>query len=634
MQIVLDLDKEFNDLYYSFLKRMGKPMLKLEGIDKEQLDITTMSYNYFTKNLTEVSIDNNANIDNNKSPSNYMTEIVKGLLKLEGYYLIWKYAKKRFGLEKANELIWSIWSGDLYFHDSSGVRNQMYYCCAFSTTHLMHEGRRYGQLHSLPPKRADSFISQVIESTMDLSQEFAGAIAPADLIVNYCYYAKKENLPDYRILNDLQRFVHVVNNKFRLGTDSPFVNLSLFDRPNLEIVFKDYVYPDGSKPDYSYIMYVQKLFGEWFSKGDPATGLPYRFPICSVNLFVNEKGEIVDQDFLEWLSKNNIEKACFNIYVNKGYRVATCCRLSNSMSEIRKIRSDTFGNGGISIGSSRVVTLNLPRIARLSNGSKERFFEILERFVVNAKDLLMIHRKEILKRRVESGFLKFFKPLNWLADHMFFATFGVVGIYEMTELMGLNILTPEGQDFVASVLSYIDKRAEEFSLQEGIAMNVEEIPAETTAVTLAQKDKLYFGSNNYEMYSNQYIPLIADADIFTRIKLSGKFMELTSGGGILHLNIQDKIQNSYQMRRLIEICVQNGVTHFAVNYGYLFCNDCGISVVVGNTSRKCPNCNSNNIDYLTRVVGYYSKVSAWNPVRRDYEMPRRNFVRMGDVGDI
>lgn len=105
-----------------------------------------------------------------------------------------RYSKKSFGTRRANELISAIWRGELYFHDASGHGVQVPYCFAYSTANLMVEGRPYGQLHSTPPRRSDSFVAQVIETTMDLSQEFVGAVAPGDFIVNLCWYLKREGI--------------------------------------------------------------------------------------------------------------------------------------------------------------------------------------------------------------------------------------------------------------------------------------------------------------------------------------------------------------------------------------------------------------------------------------------------------
>ncbi len=618
MKINLTFEPEFDALYEEALTEFPR-LLDIDGISPRKVDVGQMSHDYFTNRLADTSVDQNANANEERSANNYQAEIVKGALKLEGYYLLWRYAKKRFDVDYANRLIKAIWLGDLYFHDASGHGIQIPYCWAYSTDKLMIEGRPYGQLQSLPPKRADSFIAQVIECTMDLSQEFAGAISPSDMLVNYSYYAKKDGLTNYEILNDLQKFVHVANNKFRISSQSPFTNISLFDRPNLEKVFGNTIFPDGSRPDFDYIMRIQKLFGEWFAKGDPATGLPYRFPIVTVNLSVNKEREIWDKDFLGWVSATNIEKGCFNIYINEGNKIATCCRLSNDFTQAR---ADSFGNGGLNIGSHRVVTINLPRIAMLAERDKLNFFYRLESKLNEARDLLLVHREEILERRIKSGFLKFFNPLKWFNLDMMFSTIGIIGVYEMCHYMGLPIETEEGQQFAERVLKYIEQYAQETSKETGYSFNVEEIPGESTAPALAKKDAILCG-NTIPLYSNQYLPLTADVDAITRIKLTGRFMKYLSGGGILHLNIQEKITNPAKMKRLIELAVKEGVEHFAINYGFGICEN-GHTPAVG-AGKVCPLCGGKVTDWFTRIIGYFTKISSWNDTRRNVEFPNRKF---------
>ena len=622
MRIHQTFDPEFDKLYNNYCRKYPE-LMKCEGIDRSQLDLGVMSKRYFTEDITEVSIDTNANANEDRCPNNYTAEITKGMMKLEGYYLLWHYAQKRFDLERANELIEAIWKGDVYFHDASGPGIQMAYCYAFSTNMIMHEGRLYGQLHSLPPKRADSFLAQCAEITMDLSQEFAGAIAPSDILVNYAWYAQKENLSEFSVINDFQKFVHIVNNKFRVSSQSPFTNISLFDRPNLEKVFEHYTYPDGSKVDIEYVIKLEKMFGDWFSKGDPDTNLPYRFPIVTLNISKNENGEITDQDFLDWASKVNLNTGCFNIYVNIGSKIASCCRLVNDVERMQ-YRADTFGNGGLSIGSHRVVTINLPRIAERCTDI-DHFENILHQTCDIARDLLLVHRYEILRRRIDQGFLKFFNPLKWFSlDHLF-STIGIIGVYEMNKFMGIDITSRNGIEFTTDVLKRIEELAVSYSKENKCSFNVEEIPGESVAIKFCQKDNIMFGENEFgfKLYSNQYIPLIEDALIPERIQLTGQFQDILSGGGILHINMQDQIKDPADMKHLIEYSVKNGVSHFAVNYGFGKCEN-GHTTVCGN-SNICAICGAPITDHYTRIVGYFTHVDSWNSTRREFEFPRRVF---------
>jgi len=616
---------EFDSWYSAFNQtENGKKLLDIEGISRRCLDAGEMSHSYFTKKFIDVTIDANANSGESKNPNAYGSEIVKGIQKMEGMYLLHRYGVRRFGLDRTNKLLSSIVSGDLYFHDSSSTGIQEPYCTSISTTEIMNEGRPYGQLHSLPPKRAASFIGQVVEMVMDASTEFAGAIAIGDLFVNYCYYSKRENRSDRDILDDCQRLIFIVNNKFRIASQSPFTNLSIFDRPNLQKLFDLYIYPDGSKPDFDYIMYVQKLFCRWFSKGDPESNFPYRFPVVTLNVLVDENKKVVDEDFLNFVSEVNCEKAPFNIYVNSGNKISSCCRLLNDLDNMPKV--DTFGNGSIgSIGSVRVVTINLPRIAIKASGDEDKFFKELYIQLENARDLLQIHREDIIKRRISVGFLKFFNPLKWLNINRYFSTFGIIGVYETNKFMGLDIQSQDGINFTTKTLMFIENFVKKTSKEQGIPANTEEIPGESVAVKFVQKDKVLFGKENipFELYSNQYLPLIADATLPERIEISGRFQDILSGGGILHLNVAEKITDPSTMKQLIEYSVQKGVSHLAVNYGFGECED-GHVTVCGN-SQICPICKKKIISWTTRIVGYFTKVDSWSKTRREYEFPKRVF---------
>lgn len=623
MRIQTTFDNDFEELYnYYNINDKGKAILNIEGISRDALDIGVMSKKYFTNKVSDISLDANSNSNDEISHNNYSAEIVKGLSKLNSYYLLHTYAKERFGLDRANELLKAIFNSSVYFHDAAST--QIPYCMAYSTSFIMNEGRQYGQLHSLPPKRASSFLAQVIETTMDLSQDFAGAIAISDLIVNLCYFTKKENLTTYQIINLLQGLVHVMSNKFRVGGQSPFTNLSIFDRPNLEKLFEHYTYPDGKNVDYDYVMSIQKAFSEWFANGDPSTGMPYRFPICTVNIACREDKTIIDTEFLSWVSEVNCKNGTFNIYINSGNKIASCCRLVNDKSRM-EARGDSFGNGGLNIGSHRVVTINLPRIALKANKNRERFFLDLTKQLEICRDLLLVHREEILQRRINQGFLKFFKPLGWFTLEHLFSTIGIIGICETCHFMGFSIQSEEGIQFTTEVLNFIENFAKIASTETHHSFNVEEIPGESVASKLVEKDKILFGEDKipFQLYSNQYIPLILEASLPERIELTGKFQDILSGGGILHLNIQDRITDPSVMKHLIEYSVSKGVSHLAINYGFGECEQGHVTVC--GKSDTCSICNSPITSHMTRIVGYFTLTSSWGKQRREYEFPRRIF---------
>ncbi|MBU1007863.1 anaerobic ribonucleoside-triphosphate reductase [Candidatus Dependentiae bacterium] len=613
--------KDFQELY----NKANSEILNLEGIAPEKLTIKSMAEQYFHEHPADMSIDGNANVNEGKSYGNYISEITKGWLKLQGYYNLYEILKETFGVNQAGEIIHSIWNGDLYMHDSTAI--QIPYCWAYSTHFLIEKGNYWGQLQSLPPHRRRSFIDQVKEVTIEIAQEIAGAVAIGDLFVNYAYFVKKENIdianPYHRkdIENDFQSLVHTLNKKLRPSHQSPFTNLSIFDRPNLEYLFGDLHYPDGSKPDFDIVEQVQKIFCDWFSKGDPISGLPYRFPVVTLNLRTDKNQNILDKNALEYFSKINLENGCFNIYISSGNKIASCCRLVN---DLELGGCDSFGNGGISLGSHRVVTINLARLGRLA-GSPENVISLLDKQLEASKNILVAHRK-LLQRRIDQGFLKFFR-YDIMHIKRLFSTFGINGIYECLEELNIPITTPEGKALAHKLLNRIKNYAHECAKTTGNSFNVEQVPAESLAVKFAAKDALLYGMN-YSLYANQFIPLWVDQDITDKIKLDGEFSKTLTGGGISHLNLGEKLTSSNQMKKIIEYSVKSGCEHFAINYN--FCKCTNEHITVAGPSKVCSICGNDIIENFTRVIGYFTPVSAWNKGRRK-EHGKRIFKKQDDI---
>jgi ribonucleoside-triphosphate reductase (formate) len=601
--------QSFKDLY----EKTDIKILELEGIAPEQLDVSFMADRYFKERVTDMSIDDNANhLQDGRSYGNFFSEMAKSSLKILGYHDIHALIAKEHGEERANKILKSLWEGDLYFHDSTAI--QVPYCWAYSTEFLLYKGNFWGQLRSFAPKRARSFIDQVKEVTIEIAQEVAGAVAIGDVFIGYSYFVKKDKLdlknPVVRkeIENDFQSLVHTLNKKLRPSHQSPFTNFSIFDRPNLEVLFGEIRFPDGSKPDFDIVQEIQKIFCNWFCKGDPSTGFPYRFPVVTLNLRVDVSGNILDKESLDYFSKINLEKACFNIYISSGNKIASCCRLINDLD---LAGSDSFGNGGISLGSHRVVALNLARLGKLANGSYDRLLELVHDRLEQAKDALLAHRG-LLQRRIDEGFLPFFR-FGLMSMSRLFSTFGINGVYECLEELGTPITTPQGKKLAQNLLEEIRLYATECSKKYKCSFNVEQVPAESLAVKFAAKDQ-YLHGMTYPIYSNQFIPLWVDCDITDRVELDGKFSKALTGGGISHLNLGERLTNSNHMKKLIEYAVKCGCEHFAINYNFCKCKN--EHVTVAGPSKICPICAAEIIEQYTRIMGYYTPVSAWNKGRQ------------------
>jgi len=606
MRIDVSFDPEFEQIFEWWDKECPE-VLEVQGISREHLDFSERSRQYFETEVTELTIDKNANTSYFRSPTSYASELTKPLYKLHGLFLLWKYAAKQYGKERARELIDSVISGDVYFHDSSGILVQVPYCVSISAFDIAERGMPFNsQLTSRPPRHADSFVAQVVETMFSVGNQVAGAVAVPDFLVALATFTKRDGLTDYGVRQLLQRFVFSLNQPMRSGVQSLFSNVSIYDK---NLLVQSFSYRPGF--DLEETQRVQRIFAELVSEG--VDGLPYKFPVLTANLYT---GNGFDQYFVDQLAEWNAPLGAWNIYADKRPRTLMCCRLS-----LDNTFFNTFGSGDVKTGSTRVVTLNLPRIAVRAHGDHDRFWSLLDETLERARQLLKTHR-DILKDRISRHFLMFFDHGFMYLSRMF-STFGVIGLFEMARYMGKRSIE-DILAFMGEVLDRIEGKAKAFSKQDGYVYNVEAVPAEQAAFTLSKLDEILYGEKQYVEvgYSNQFIPLYEEIPLKDRIDHTGRLDSKTSGGGILHINIGERISRR-QMKALIAYAMHK-VIYFAVNYVANVCRECSAKFI-GLTS--CPKCGEkDNIDRITRVVGYYVPLRNWSK-ERQREFQTRFFYR-------
>lgn len=100
-------------------------------------------------------------------------------------------------------------------------------------------------------------------------------------------------------------------------------------------------------------------------------------------------------------------------------------------------------------------------------------------------------------------------------------------------------------------------------------------------------------------------------------------------GSAAHLNISEHMSKS-QYRQLLRVAVANGTNYFTFNCKNTVCNECGY--ISKHTLDKCPHCGSENLDYLTRIIGYLKRVSNFSESRQKEEH-KRSYTNKLDKND-
>lgn len=628
MDIKIKYDKEFDQLMTSLKEKYGEKMFELDGIGS-QLDISQFSKKFFTTNVTaDSSVDANANVDDN-SVIAYNNELPKPYFKLNSYYMLWKRLKKQYSKEIADDIIEKQLSGDIYINDMGGIGGGLSYCYNYSTYDVMMKGLpMIKKIKSVPPKYLYSFKSQIEQFTIIAANSTLGATGLADFLVVMSYYAKNivNTLSDanfsfkdeqsawHYIKENISSFVYTVNQPSR-GNQSCFTNISIYDDVFLASMKEDYLFPDGTTLDIEMVQKLQDIFLSIMNEEMERT--PITFPVTTACFSVDEEKNILDKNFLTFISKHNQKYGFINIYCGSSSTLSSCCRLR---SDKNNEYFNSFGAGSSKIGSIGVVTVNLPRLAYRFKDNTEEFHSELTKLVNYAAKINNVKRK-IVQDRIKNGNHPLYEH-GFLNINTQYSTVGINGFNECIEIFGKDILSDEGIKFGIEIIATINKENDIISNKLKMPHNCEQIPGESVSVKQCLKDKILKFHNDYEMYSNQFIPLTTKTILLNRIKLQGVFDKHFSGGAIAHLNVDTQIEDVQQIADLIEYSAKMGVIYFAINYVLSECEDGHMSVTKGEI---CPICGKQITNQYSRVVGFLTNTKSWNKTRREFDFPNRQF---------
>ena len=631
--------KDFKDLMLGLEKKYGADLIEENGIGS-QLDISKSSKKFFKAFTTaDVSVDANANVTD-KSVISHKIETAKPFHLINSYYRLWKEIKKIETKEKADWIVESQIKGRMYINDFVGFSSAMAYCFNYSTYDTATMGIPSvfdGRGGSEPPKNLMSFLGQIELFSLIAGNSTLGATGLADLLIVIAIYMDKmlQNKEDAHVpmVDDkacwqymesmLTGFIYRLNQPYR-GSQSLFSNVSVYDSNFINgmlegdaysIIIDDVKY--SAKKEI--VQKVQEIYLDIMNR--EMARKPITFPVTTACFSIDENNEIQDDDFLKFISEKNLKFGFINIYAGKSSTLSSCCRLRSERDNGEYFNS--FGSGSTKIGSLGVATGNLPQLATICKGAENPSDEFLHRIKDLVLDCQLVNqaKRNIIKRTIKAGSQPLYS-LGYMELKRQYSTFGVIGLYEALEILGYDIMTKEGQDYVLEILNVINTTNKELQDKYKAPQNCEQIPGENVSVKLAKKDRALGYNDKYTLYSNQFIPLIKRVNMFDRIAIQALFDKHFSGGAICHLNVNQEITDVDTMQNLIHASVKEGVVYFAVNFVLQECEN--KHMFVGNVD-TCPHCGGKIIGTFTRVVGFLTKVDNWIPERREIDFPNRQF---------
>lgn len=535
----------------------------------------------------------------------------------------------------------------IYAHDESCAPTVKFYCQADSLYPLMTEG--VGNIDGVTPSAPNdlqSFSGQITNLTFLLSSQCKGAVAFGEYFVALNYYVVIEFGPKWydnldhevtttdcrisrtvkgQILKAFKQFVWGINQPASNRCfQSPFTNISYYDHTYFNALFKDFCYPDGSKPEWKAVDTLQRLFMKWFNEVRLKQVLT--FPVETFAM-VHDGQDIIDKDYKELCAEMYAEGHSFFTYISDSAdSLASCCRLRNELAE--NTFSPTSGLTGVMTGSCNVITINVNRFiqdADRKHGLRQAWQQHAE--TIKAELVAILERiykyhiafKTMLYDLEEKGM---FAASNggYIYMSKLYSTIGINGLNEAARYLGMQVSNnPDYIRFLQLILGTIKEQNKRHSIhdrQRPVLFNSEVVPAEGLGGKNYNWDKAdgYWVPADENLYNSYFYNAHDDTSVLDKFILHGhQTYQFTDGGSAAHINLDDHLSKA-QYLKLIDFAIANGTNYFTFNIPNSKCEDCGH--IIKKPVSVCPKCGSQHITQYTRVIGYLRPIKTFGQDRQ------------------
>ena len=580
--------------------------------------------------------DSNANVEH-KNIATLIGELPKSNFIRLNRRLLTERIKRMYGKELANEYVEKLTHHFIYKNDETSLAN---YCASITMYPWLIGGTKAIGGNSTAPTNLKSFCGGFINMVFMVSSMLSGACATPEFLMYMNYFIGLEYGKEYwkhadeqadlslkkrtldKIITDyFEQIVYSLNQPTGARNyQSVFWNIAYYDRYYFESIFGDFYFPDGSKPDWEGLSWLQKRFMKWFNKERTRTMLT--FPVETMALLTTPEGEPMDEEWGDFTAEMYSEGHSFFTYMSDNAdSLSSCCRLRNEITD--NGFSYTLGAGGVSTGSKSVLTINLNRCIQYAVNNNMDYHEYLEQ-IIDLCHKVQLAYNENLKELQSHGMLPLFDA-GYINISRQYLTIGINGLVEAAEFMGLKINPNDDyKNFVQGILGLIEKYNKKYRTKE-VMFNCEMIPAENVGVKHAKWDREdgYFVPR--DCY-NSYFYIVEDDSltVIDKFKLHGApYIEHLTGGSALHMNLEEHLSKQ-QYAQLLRVAAKEGCNYFTFNIPNTVCNDCGH--IDKRYLKECPHCHSKNIDYMTRIIGYLKRVSNFAKPRQE-EASRRHYAQ-------
>lgn len=656
-----EIRRQIENALMSVNKTIAKAYIKRFG-SKDETESRLKKQDNFIQNYIKSSnpataskFDSNANVSN-KNVVTMGQELYKEHNIKQNRWMLCDRIRTMYSKKVADAYLSDLESHVLYKHDETAIPG-MPYCVSINMYPFLIDGLTKLGGESKAPTDSKSFTGEFINLVYSVSSQFAGAVATPEYLMYFDYFLRKDYGDDYiykldeivdcsskgrtieKVIENLfQQVVHSMNMPAgNRGYQSVFWNVGYFDKPYFDGIFGDFYFPDGTKPSWETLSWLQKKFMKWFNK--ERENYVLTFPVETMAMMTDGK-DCVDEEYADFSSEMWAEGHSFFCYLSDSPdSLSSCCRLRNSIvKEDHNVTTHQFsmGTASVATGSKSVMTINLNRV--IQNAVRGLGNETID-FNANKDEVLRVIVDEIsaIVKRVHkyqaafNSIIKDFYSANMLDVYTAgfismekqYLTIGVNGLTDAAEFLNIETTNNENYNlFVNTILETINKLNAAAKTKE-LMFNTEFVPGENLSNKNYRWDEKdgYFVSSKHDMYSSYFFnPEDSRLSVIDKMKLHGEsYVKFLDGGSACHINLHEHLTKP-QYRTLLKIAAQNGTNYFTYNVRNTVCNSCG--VISKDTLTVCKRCGSENLDYLTRIIGYLKRTSSFSEARQSEEKIR------------
>lgn len=526
-------------------------------------------------------------------------------------------------------------NGELHLHDLGFIDRP--YCSGQSLEYVKKFGLDLPNAlsNAKPAKHPEVLLAHMVKFSAALQGHFAGAIGWD--AVNLFFAPYLEEMPDGELEQLAQMLIFEYSQQaVARGGQAIFSDINLYWEVPKHFRDVEAIGPGGQYTGKTYKEYEKtaqrflwKLF-EVYMGGD-AAGRPFFFPKPLVHMTEDFFATEGSEKFLEFISE--VATVMGNTYFvfdrGETAKISECCRLSFKLE--KSDLDDAKQPWRMRYSALQNVTLNLPRVGLQSGQDDSVLMARLDTLLELAAKAHIQKRRFIEKSLAqgEEGPLALLAMQrdgqSYLRMHRVSYLIGMLGLNELVQAhTGQQVHeSREALMLGLRVIAHMQRKCQEMSARYGMHFVLEQTPGESTAYRFAKLDHRQYGakaepllrgelSNNQIYYTNStYLNNGLFIDPIERVAIEGKFHPMIEAGALTHVWLGESQPSAASVGNFVKKTFrQTENAQVAFSPEFTFCTGCGKTI--RGLHQLCPNCGSEKTEGITRVTGYFSKVTGWN----------------------